>query len=1670
MIKKIFSYIIIGIFLLLPNLSFAKIIEIKTISVNNYDITSNSVKVFGTIRQQKNADGGNPSVPPPEIHAGFTVPQKSSQNITSCSTQLPKPQLSKLTISKVEDNDTELIYFYSLNKTFTNLQPGETYYFCFAGIEGKDNKDSNQYTYGSVKSFSTQPTLELSVNSATEKTQINYGGSVQVKWDSQGSNLCIGRNDLSFINGPTSYGSQGVAPTGNKTIDKIYERKVYTIECISKSGYGSITKSVEVTIKGKDENSIGKVSTLPTDKNTEPELTVEVTDKSAKLQGNLSALFENKNPEHCKNGVKDENETGTDIGGSCTGAYAYFRISKVTIPPLFCNDIFGSNMIAVTATNQGNTKIPGGKLKNAGDFYGTIYTLEPDTDYAYCAIVSNHPITPTEIEYGQVVRFRTNPCLNCPHTTVRTLRPTKITNSSAVLQGNFNSTRNIKVWFEYRPKWGGLNVPIPNQGETTELEDTCKNGIKDGDETGIDIGGACGTGQSGFLEKNLKNRLLGITNYQSIEIGLDFVKKYIKKEIVNAANEPIITNEWHTIKDSESIYSKKRNYGRKQFTLTGLSRDTIYQYRIVAKTIPNKALYPNPNPEQTFEGAIVEFRTKSVGEGVNPLAHCYNGIQDLGETGVDTGGGCPGKAPSCDDGIQNQNETGIDQGGVCKDNSLNHCLNGIQDFGETGVDTGGDCEDPEAPSCPEGEVCNCPPGYVGTYPECFPPALPTCDDKIQNGDETGVDTGGSCDGPSCVDKIQNQDETGVDTGGVCEGAPDPCFNGIQDGDETGIDKGGACGNDPRPNRCKNGIQDGDETGIDSGGSCGDKVTVDIKANPIYVVSPGSSNISWTSTNADTCKVNHLNAETVVLANINKPSGSFKSINLNANPNRTVKVYNYTATCTGKNGSATDTVSVFAFPKLETVKVNLKVEPPKGKKGDIATVSWTSTNATSCESTGGGGTGTSGSFETTTLNSNKTYSVICKGGANTIPGNDTQLVRVKVSNDNTGSGGNGSGSCPEGWLQEDGSCTPTYTCPNGSTGIWPNCKYIVKPISCPTTKGWSGDKWPDCKYTGNGNGGNGGNTGGNNGNPCPTTKGWSGEKWPDCKYIPECPNGWTGTYPNCKFIKECPTGTTGEYPNCQIDNTGGDGNDGNGNEGNGGNNTDGNCPIGYTGNPPTCTANTSCPTGWTGTWPTCTYVGGGDGNGNNNGNNGNSGNNGNNNGGNGNNNSGNGGNNNGNSGNNNTCPNGTTGTWPTCTFSQTCPIGYTGTWPVCTSGPTTNIAHCSNGVQDFGETAIDIGGGCGGVYNSGATCFDNIKNGDETGIDSGGHCGDGPNNNGEYPSCFDNIKNGDETGIDSGGHCGNPNTGTDWVDVIFPDANGTGTTNGNCVNGVCNGTWEGNFPGLNGPFSGSCRAGQYTDCSFTGNCVDGVCTGTWNGNFGGQNGPFIGTINGGLGDGRGLGNNDWLDTVFTGISGEGTLNGECLNGICKGNWKGVSFNKDGPIVGVWNSKDGTGPYIGECKDNICSGTWSGVIPGNNGELLGKWKGDGNGTDNNRELYIGYEGIPDVDDIVRYHEGIEHVFIRRIMINTELARHYGYQKGQNLLHFAWDLAHTFAKEFGYVDNEGKEIRVSQPDVSAYQLRLIGDKLTVYEYYKNKIIDLRERTTVFKNKNSYEYYFTQ
>jgi hypothetical protein len=55
-----------------------------------------------------------------------------------------------------------------------------------------------------------------------------------------------------------------------------------------------------------------------------------------------------------------------------------------------------------------------------------------------------------------------------------------------------------------------------------------------------------------------------------------------------------------------------------------------------------------------------------------------------------------------------------------------------------------------------------------TMPACTIPTASSCSDTVQNGDETGVDCGGSCSAcPTCSDTTRNGDETGTDCGGSC---------------------------------------------------------------------------------------------------------------------------------------------------------------------------------------------------------------------------------------------------------------------------------------------------------------------------------------------------------------------------------------------------------------------------------------------------------------------------------------------------------------------------------------------------------------------------------------------------------------------------------------------------------------------------------------------------------------------------------------------------------------------------------------------------------------------------------------------------------------------------------------------------------------------------------------
>ena len=192
---------------------------------------------------------------------------------------------------------------------------------------------------------------------------------------------------------------------------------------------------------------------------------------------------------------------------------------------------------------------------------------------------------------------------------------------------------------------------------------------------------------------------------------------------------------------------------------------------------------------------------------------CNDGILNQDETDIDCGGSCgkcgEGKAcledsgcasnycnpagvcavPSCSDGWQNGSETDIDCGGlceVCADNrvcevngdcesgycnpnrvcSVSSCTDGWQNGSETGVDCGGSC--PNVCPCTENWSCS---GY-GVCHEGKQSRVCTdinsCGTTVEK--PIGEQTCSSCD-----DGIQNQNETMADCGGVCRPCNSRCL-------------------------------------------------------------------------------------------------------------------------------------------------------------------------------------------------------------------------------------------------------------------------------------------------------------------------------------------------------------------------------------------------------------------------------------------------------------------------------------------------------------------------------------------------------------------------------------------------------------------------------------------------------------------------------------------------------------------------------------------------------------------------------------------------------------------------------------------------------------------------------------------------------------------------------
>ncbi len=146
--------------------------------------------------------------------------------------------------------------------------------------------------------------------------------------------------------------------------------------------------------------------------------------------------------------------------------------------------------------------------------------------------------------------------------------------------------------------------------------------------------------------------------------------------------------------------------------------------------------------------------------------------------------------PGCTDASAHN----YDPNATTDDGSCETCSDNVQNGDETGVDCGGAlCN-----ACPPDPVLGCTDASAHNYdPNATQDngSCETCSDNVLNGDETGVDCGGAlCDAcppdpvPGCTDATaHNYDPNATQDDGSCE----TCSDNVQNGDETGVDCGGS---------------------------------------------------------------------------------------------------------------------------------------------------------------------------------------------------------------------------------------------------------------------------------------------------------------------------------------------------------------------------------------------------------------------------------------------------------------------------------------------------------------------------------------------------------------------------------------------------------------------------------------------------------------------------------------------------------------------------------------------------------------------------------------------------------------------------------------------------------------------------------------------------------------
>ncbi len=162
-------------------------------------------------------------------------------------------------------------------------------------------------------------------------------------------------------------------------------------------------------------------------------------------------------------------------------------------------------------------------------------------------------------------------------------------------------------------------------------------------------------------------------------------------------------------------------------------------------------------------------------------------------------------------------------------------------------------------------------------------------------------------------------------------------------------------------------------------------TATLTATPTSISSGQSSTLNWSSTNATSCTGNGFTA-----------SGT--SGTATVSPTATT---NYSISCSGAGGSTSASASVAVSAVVNPAPtVTLSASPTSVVSGKSSTLTWSSTNATSCTGSGFTASGTSGSVAVTP-SATTNYSISCTGAGGTSPAASAAVtVTAAVTTDTT----------------------------------------------------------------------------------------------------------------------------------------------------------------------------------------------------------------------------------------------------------------------------------------------------------------------------------------------------------------------------------------------------------------------------------------------------------------------------------------------------------------------------------------------------------------------------------------------------------------------------------------------------------------------------------------------